>query len=170
METRTLNILICSSNEITMRQMARQLNDKGVKVRTTNRLVDRLCFSEQTWDFLLIDLDGLNSFLRSLLSTVSRKFPNLRRIGISTSGVTDTDTLAQGYNLELDAYLTEFPCPEHLIVLFPEIMAQYFCDTETLTALNNATDHLDDKPIDIRPKTPPPYNIEWRYGETPLAL
>jgi len=171
MGPRTLNILICSSNEVTMRQIARCLSDEAVYVRTTNRLVDRLCFSQQTWDFLLIDLDGLNSFLRSLLPTVSRKFPDLRRVGISTCGVTDTDTLAQGYNLELDAYLTEFPRPEHLIVLFPEIMAQYCCDAENLKDLNNAAAQPEEKPADVHQKTPSPaYNIDWRYGESPLAL
>ena len=176
MNTATLNILICSSDDSTMRRMARLLNDKGVRAKTTNRLIDRLCFTQQQWDLLLIDLDGLNSFLRSLLPAVSRKFPNVLRIGISTSGVTDTDILAQGYGLDLDAYLTELPRTEDLIVLFPQIAAKYLCDTEALRELKNSSmnsteDHSlllqDDSIGETRSSS---FNLNLSYDESPLAL
>ena len=58
METRTLNILICGGNEAAMQKMAQMLDDEGVNVQTSNRPIDHLCFSQQKWDLLVIDLDG----------------------------------------------------------------------------------------------------------------
>ena len=135
METRTLSILICGGNEATMQRMARTLNDEGVNVQTSNRPIDHLCFSRQKWDLLVIDLDGLNSFLRSLLPAVIRNFPNLPKIGISSNAATDNAAQARGYNLELDAYLSEMPQTEELIALIPEVAEEYQCDDDTLRDL-----------------------------------
>jgi|GEM_PF-1244881 len=135
METRTLSILICSSNQETMQQMARMLDDEGVNVQTSNRPIDHLCFSQQKWDLLLVDLDGLNSFLRSLLPPIFRKFPNLPKIGISMGPTIEDNAQARGYNLELDAYLSEMPHPEELIALIPQVSEEYQCDEDTLREL-----------------------------------
>jgi DNA-binding response OmpR family regulator len=101
-------------------------------VKISTDLIDNLCFSQQEWDFLLIDLDGLNSFLRSVLPAVSRNFPNLPIIGLSTKTSEDIDPLQVGYGLELDDYLFEPPRPEELIVRFPQVAARYLCDTGSL--------------------------------------
>jgi hypothetical protein len=130
MGTRTLKILICSSDETSMRRMARQLSDEGVRVQTSYRLIDYLCFSGQEWDIMLIDLDGLNNFLRSLLPAFFRKFPKMPRIGISTESAHRLEIRGRGYGLELDAYFTDVPRPEALIVQFPELAAKYLADTE----------------------------------------
>lgn len=135
METRILRILICSSNHDTMQQMAHMLDDEGVNVQTSNRPIDHLCFSQQKWDLLIIDLDGLNGFLRSLLPAVFRNFPNLPKIGVSIGSAIDDNAQARGYNLELDAYLSEMPQPEELIALIPQVADEYRCDDDTLRDL-----------------------------------
>ena len=47
MDTRTLSILVCSSNETTMQQMVHALTDEGVQVQSSKYLIDYLCFSPQ---------------------------------------------------------------------------------------------------------------------------
>ena len=132
MDTRTLKILICSSDEKSMQRMANLLFEEGIEVQPSNRLVDHLCFSRQEWDLMLIDLDGLNGFLRSLLPAFFRKFPKMPRIGISTESSRDKDIMGQSYGLELDAYYIELPRPEALIVRFPDLAAKYLADTDNL--------------------------------------
>ena len=135
METRTLSILICSGNQETMQQMARMLDDEGVNVQISNRPIDHLCFSQQKWDLLVIDLDGLNGFLRSLLPAVFRNFPNLPKVGISIGTAIEDNAQARGYSLELDAYLSKMPQPEELIALIPQVAEEYECDEDTLRDL-----------------------------------
>ena len=128
MDTRPLRILICSSDETSMQRMASNFSEEGVKVQTSNRLVDHLCFSRQDWDLILVDLDNLNGFLRSLLPAFFRRFPRMPRIGIATKPTLDRDLLGQGYGLELDAYFAEVPRPEELIVSFPDLAAEYLVE------------------------------------------
>lgn len=118
-----LKILICGGDVPTLQRMAQKLADEGVKVATSTSVIDSLCFSGQEWDFLLIDLDGLTSFLRSLLPAISRKFPALSIIGLSSRAQIDLPGL--GYGLELDDFLSEIPRPEELIVRFPHVAAKY---------------------------------------------
>lgn len=137
MDRTSLSILICSSNDTTMRQMCRTLTGDGVQIQTSERLTDQHQISGQEWDYLLIDLDGLNNSLRGVLPAVCRKFPNLPKIGISTRFAPDIDILNQGFALELDAYLTEIPYPEDLIVLFPRVAEKYLCDFTVLKDLSH---------------------------------
>lgn len=127
-----LTVLICGGDAPALQRIAKILSDEGVTVETSTQLVDNLCFSQKNWDFLLIDLDGLTSFLRSLLPAVCRKFPNLPVIGISARSAADISSTALGYGLRLDEYLFEVPRPEDLIVRFPHIAAKYLCDTASL--------------------------------------
>jgi hypothetical protein len=129
---RTLNILIVGSDEPILRQMAKKLTDEGVKVYTSHRLVDIFAMSGQKWDFLLIDLDGLNSFMRSLLPAIPENFPNMPLIGILRKPVADASRLEAEYGPLLDAYTFETPRPEDLIVSFPQVAAKYLCETGTL--------------------------------------
>jgi hypothetical protein len=131
---RPLNILLVGSDELVLQQMARVLTDEGVRVQTSNRLVDAFAMSGQEWDFLLIDLDGLNSFMRSLLPSVCSNFPNLPLIGISRTAGVDVRRLEADYGPILDAYVFEIPRPEDLIVSFPQVAAKYLCETGTLRA------------------------------------
>ena len=78
-----------------------------------------------------MDLDGLNSFLRSLLPGLCRSFPNLPIIGISTRS-TAGDLLGLNSDLELDACLDKLPRPEDLIVSTPDVAAKYLYDTQPL--------------------------------------
>ena len=98
---------------------------------TSTQPVDSLVSNEQDWDCLLVDLDGLNSFLRSLLPSMSNYFPNLPMVGISTKS-SPAETLDQGRGLKLDACLNRLPRPEDLIVSFPQVAAKYLCDTSPL--------------------------------------
>ena len=122
---RTLNILICSSDEKTEQQMARSFTDKGVKVETSNQLINALYSSKQLWDFMLIDLNGLDNFLCRLLPLVRHRYPNIPTIGIRGASENNVSGLGLGYGLDLDAYLSEIPGPEELIVNFPHVAAKY---------------------------------------------
>jgi hypothetical protein len=44
-----------------MQNLAQNLRGEEVKVQVSTHPIDNLCFSGQAWDFLLIDLDRLNS-------------------------------------------------------------------------------------------------------------
>lgn len=120
-----LNILVCSCDEPTEQKMVRVLEDEGVKTYTSQQLVNGLYASQQQWDFMLVDLNGLNSFLRSALPVIRRKFPVLPVIGIWTKSSTEINGMGLDYGLVLDAYLSEIPHPEDLIVNFPHVAAKY---------------------------------------------
>jgi DNA-binding response OmpR family regulator len=123
---RTLNIMICSNDELTEQQMAQRLTDEGVKVQTSNYLISGLYAAQQEWDFLLIDLDGLNSFLRNVVPVVRRRYPHLPIVGIWTKSADKMNGRGSDYGLDLDAYLSEIPRPEDLIVNFPEVATKYY--------------------------------------------
>jgi hypothetical protein len=131
---RILNILVVSSDEVSLGQIAKTLTDEGVRVQTSQRLFDVMASAKQEWDFLLVDLDGLNSFMRSMLPAVCGEFPNLPMIGMSRRRNIDIKTLERDYGLALDAYVFEIPQVEDLIVSFPHVAAKYLCDTGTLRA------------------------------------
>lgn len=164
MEMTPLRILICSGNEARIQYIANKLMDDGVQVQTISRLVDRLSFADHQWDFLLIDLDGLNSFLRSLLPAIFRKFPNLPRIGITTKPATDEDVLDRGYGLDLDAYLTEVPQPEDLIVSFPQVATKYLNTREPFPAKDTAAPNTQSYELSRH------NGISVNYGESPLVI
>ena len=125
---RSLNILICGSDRRMMQGLVQRFGDGGVNAQACDHLIDNLCCSGQEWDFLLIDLDRLDSFLRTLLSAVRYKFPDLPMIGISTKSVGDTGLLNRSLDLKLDTYFSGIPRPEELIVRFPQISAKYLFD------------------------------------------
>ena len=129
---RILSILICGCDEPVLQQMARALADEGVKVETSNLLNGGFRIAEYDWDVMLIDLDGLNSFMRSLLPAFCSKFPHLPLVGISRRSVGHVNALKTSLGFELDAYLFELPRPEELIVSFPQVAQKYLCDTGTL--------------------------------------
>jgi hypothetical protein len=131
---RTLNILICGGDDPALKRIAKTFADEGTTVATSTEVIDSLCFSHKEWDFLLVDLDGLSSFLRSLLPAVCRKFPNLPIVGISTKSAADINTMGLGYGLELDDYLFDTPHTEDLIVRFPQVAAKFLVDTKSLAA------------------------------------
>ena len=136
---KSLSILLCGGDAPALQQKAKMLADEGITVQTSTNLIENLCFSREQWDFLLIDLDGLSSFLRSVLPAVSRNFPNLPMIGLSTKTDEDINPLQLGYGLELDDYLFESPRPEDLIVRFPQVAARYLCDTGSLAPPSKAS-------------------------------
>ena len=118
METRSVSVLICGSDEVALQRLAQQLAWPGLELEITTRLVDHLCFSQREWDFLLIDLDSLNSLIRSLLPAVCRhrKFARLPLIGFSSQSTVPSPSLNLGYGLRLDACLSELPSGEDLLV------------------------------------------------------
>lgn len=118
METKSLSVLICGSDEAALQQLAQQLARPGLELEITTRLIDHLCFSQREWDFLLIDLDSLNSLMRSLLPAVCRhrKFAHLPLIGFSSQPTAPNPSLNLGYGLRLDACLSELPPGEDLLV------------------------------------------------------
>lgn len=125
---RTLNVLICGADELAMQRIAESLAEDGVTVQISNHPIDALDSNTREWDFLLIDLDGLNSFLRSLIPAICHRFPNLPVIGISTQ----TSDTSLGNGLKLHAFLNKVPRAEDLIVVAPGIATKYLCDTGTL--------------------------------------
>jgi hypothetical protein len=129
---KALNILICGGDTFSLKRTAQILADDGVVVETSTGVITDLCFSGQEWDMLLIDLDGLTSFLRSLIPEICRRFPELPVVGISTKTTAGASATASGYGFDLDDYLFGIPHPEDLIVRFPRIAAKYLCDTGPL--------------------------------------
>jgi len=126
-----LNVLICGVNEPAMQRIAQILSADGIRVET-HHPVDLLVSNTCGWDLLLIELDGLTSFVSSLLPMVCRRFPKLPVIGISTSsGDTPLD-----HRFKLDACLNKAPRLEDLIILAPHLTAKYLCDTDTLRAIS----------------------------------
>ena len=128
---RTLNILVCGSDEPAMKRIATALSDDGVNIETSSQPVNNLISVRQGWDFLLVDLDGLDSFLRTLLPSITCHFPNLPVIGVSTKS-SRADTIDLGRVLRLDGCLDRLPRPEDLIVSSPQVAAKYLCDTKPL--------------------------------------
>jgi hypothetical protein len=126
-----LKILVCGGNTGSLDDMAKVLAEEGVMVKTTTRLIDSLCFSHQEWDVLLIDLDGLNSFLTSLLPVVRRRFTRLYMVGISTQSAHDISFLSC-YGIKFDDYLFDLPHPEDLIVRLPQLAASCLYDIGAL--------------------------------------
>ena len=127
-----LRVLVCGGDSVALNQVAQRLCDEGVKVEVSTRVVDQLCRPNSKWDLLLVDLDGLTSFLRGLLPAIRLQFPELSMMGISKSSAPDISYLA--YDLEMDGYLLTLPKPEDLIVRLPRLAAKYLCDTGTLNA------------------------------------
>lgn len=125
---RNLNVLICGADEPAMQKMAASLAEDGVTATISTHPLDALDSNTRKWDFLIIDLDGLNSFLRSLIPAICHRFPNLPVIGVSTR----SKDITFGNGLKLHAYLNRTPRIEDLIVIAPRIAAKYLCDTGTL--------------------------------------
>ena len=125
---RNLNVLICGADELAMQEIAAVLVDDGVTVEISNHPIDALDSNTRKWDFLLIDLDGMNSFLRSLIPAICHRFPKLPVIGISTQ----TSDTSLGNGIKLHAFLNKVPRAEDLIVMAPGIASKYLCDTGTL--------------------------------------
>jgi len=132
---KSLRVLVCGGDGSTLREVAQRLSDEGVKVETSTRVIDLLCLPNKEWDLLLVDLDGLTSFLRGLLPAVRLQFPNLHMVGISTRSTSDVNFL--DYDLDLDGYLFTLPRPEDLIVRLPRVAANYLCDTNALRAFGS---------------------------------
>jgi len=133
---RKLNVLICGADEPAMQQIASSLAEDGVAVKISNHPIDALDSNTQKWDFLIIDLDGLNSFLRSLIPAICHKFPDLPVIGVSIKSNTDGIPLSNG--VVFSAYLNRAPRAEDLIVAAPHVAAKYLCDTGTLRDIKTA--------------------------------
>jgi len=135
----SLRVLVCGGNSQALQKVAQQLSDEGVKAETSTQITDHLCYPDQEWDLLLVDLDGMTSFLRGLLPAVRRKFPDLSILGIVNGSPLDISYLS--YDLELDGYMFSPPRPEDLIVRLPHLAANYLCDTNAPIAIGAATAH-----------------------------
>jgi hypothetical protein len=115
-----LNVLVCSSDMLTEMEMAQDLTQQGVETQTSHEILDGVFTKPADWDFIFIDLNGLDKFVCSILPVVRRRMPDLPAIGIRTqSSFDDHASLACG--IELDAYLSEMPRPEELIMQFPQV-------------------------------------------------
>ena len=130
-----LRVLVCGGDSVALDQVAQRLCDDGVEVGVSTRIVDQLCSPNRKWDLLLVDLDGLTSFLRGLLPAIRLQFPEISMLGISKSSAPDISYLA--YDLEMDGYLLTLPKPEDLIVRLPCLAAKYLCDTGTLSVFGS---------------------------------
>ena len=118
---RALNILVCSSDMLTEMEMAQNLTQQGVEAQTSHEILDGVFTKPADWDFIFVDLNGLDKFVCSILPVVRRRMPNLPAIGIRThSSLDDHPSLTCG--IELDAYLSEMPQPEELIMNFPQVV------------------------------------------------
>ena len=122
---KSLNILICSSDKQVEQQMAQSLTDEGAKVQTSAHLLNSLRSSRQEWDFLLIDLDRISDFMRSVLLVVRYRFPNVPAIGISSKPTTSFNNFGPNYGLALDAYVPQLPRLADLVGRFPRAVAKY---------------------------------------------
>jgi hypothetical protein len=125
-----LRVLVCGGDRLALQEVVQGLVDEGLEIEVSTRVVDQLCRPNKRWDLLLVDLDGLTSFLRGLLPAVRLQFPELNIFGVSKSSTPDIGFMA--HDLELDGYMFALPKPEDLIVRLPRLAAKYLCDTGTL--------------------------------------
>lgn len=123
----SLRVLVCGGNSQALHKAAQRLSDEGVRTETSTRITDHLCRPDQDWDLLLVDLDGMTSYLRGLLPAIRQEFPDLSILGIVNGSPPDIDYLS--YDLELDGYVFSPPRPEDIIVRLPHLAANYLCDT-----------------------------------------
>jgi len=135
-----LRVLVCGGNSQALHKVARRLSDEGVRTEISTQITDHLCRPDQEWDLLLVDLDGMTSYLRGLLPAIRRGFPDLSMLGILNGSPPDIGFLS--YDLELDGYVFSPPRPEDLIVRLPHLAANYLCDTSLPAALGAATIHV----------------------------
>jgi hypothetical protein len=106
---------------LTEMEMAQDLSQQGVAAQTSHEILDGVYTNSANWDFIFVDLNGLDKFVCSILPLVRRRMPNLPAIGIRTqSSFDDHASLACG--IELDAYLSEMPQPEELVMNFPQVV------------------------------------------------
>jgi hypothetical protein len=139
MQMKSLRVLVCGGNSQALQKTAQRLSDEGVKAETSTQITDHLCRPDQEWDLLLVDLDGMTSFLRGLLPAIRRNFPNLSILGIVNGSLLDIGYLS--YDLELDGYMFSPPRAEDLIVRLPHLAANYLCDTNAPTAVGTTATH-----------------------------
>ncbi len=125
-----LRVLICGSDEPAMQRMARILTGDGIDVTTSSQPFNCLAANQYGWDFLIIDLDGLNSFLRNLLPSLCSSLPRSTIIGVSTKSSRSDLVYWMSSGLKLDACLNKAPRVEDLIVAAPRVAARYLCDTK----------------------------------------
>ena len=118
---KSLNVLVCSSNMLTEMEMAQDLTKQGVEAQPSHDILDGLYTTPANWDFIFVDLNGLDKFVCSILPVVRRRMPNLPAIGIRTRSTFD-DQASLACGIELDAYLSEIPQPEELIMNFPQVI------------------------------------------------
>lgn len=157
----SLNILLYGGDPLALQKIAREMRKEGLNVKMVDPLRDASAFAEKIWDFLLIDLDGLNSFMRSLLPAINEDFPKLPIIGISRRYGVTAEKLINEMGLELDGYVLGIPHPEDLIVSFPHIAARYLADTGSLPR------KPDTSPFPRKPDTCP---LPRKPDTRPLAV
>jgi hypothetical protein len=121
---KSLNALVCSSDLLTEMEMAQDLTKHGVEAQTSHEILDGVFTKPANWDFIFVDLNGLDKFVCSILPVVRRRMPNLPAIGIRTQSSPDNQT-GLACSIELDAYLSEIPQPEELIMNFPQVMSNH---------------------------------------------
>ena len=134
----SLRVLVCGGNSQALQKVAQQLSDEGVKAETSTQITDHLCYPDQEWDLLLVDLDGMTSVLRGLLPVIRQNFPDLSILGIVNGSLLDIGYLS---DLELDGYMFSPPRAEDLIVRLPHLAANYLCDANTPTAVETTATH-----------------------------
>jgi hypothetical protein len=120
---KTLYALVCSGNMLTEMEMAQDLTQQGVTAQTSHEILDGLYATPADWDFIFVDLNGLDKFVCSILPVVRRRMPHLPAIGIRTQSTFD-DHASLACGIELDAYLSEIPQPEELIMNFPQVITR----------------------------------------------
>ena len=84
-----VNILVCSDNEFIEQELVQIFANDGVRVYTSKHLISGLYSAQPKWDFLILDLNGLNTFLRTVLPVVRRRLPQLPFIGLWTTSILD---------------------------------------------------------------------------------
>ena len=128
---RPLTIFLCGRNAAVLQYIAQALTSKRVSVQTSMEITDCLRISQDKFDFLIIELDGLYGHLLALLPTIRRNTPNLPLIGMFTSSKIDPLLAGLAYSLELDDYWFEIPQPEELVTRFPQVANKYLYEIKS---------------------------------------
>ncbi|RME75349.1 MAG: hypothetical protein D6784_08060 [Chloroflexi bacterium] len=114
-----------------MRRTAQVLADDGLAVDTTSLLTDKI--DAEPWDLIILDLDGLDSFLRGVLPLLEEiAGPKMVVVGMSRRSEADGKYMADLLGLKLDAVTVGVPRPEELIVRFPRLASRILADTGPL--------------------------------------
>lgn len=125
-----VRILVADGDEQRLQTLLRTFAQDNIQVDGSSKFIDILkLLDEGGADLLLVDIDTMRLQDQAPLLTIRDNFPNLPIVGLSNSPPAQARRRAMRFCL--DRLVTRPIFPERVITLFPTVMRQYLCPTET---------------------------------------